>query len=424
MEWGCFEGVALPAQIAGLVAGPVLPGMGTGGRGTKSGGVLAIGSAGGGCAGGSANRRLGDLAIWRSGLGGGVRARGSPYIFTPQICAAADAYMTWAHALKDDKLSGRFRHPDGMRIQSTVPILVVDLFGCYTEGVQFTAHEPFFSSGLVRQGLFAQKKGSKPAAGSKKKKAAGVLDLDHLSDGSDIDDGSGQFPDLIDNTRDRYLQLKQKYQGKCEQCSKDDPEVWCKIDVDGNHSSLSYMIRNSWSHSLASEEHGVTLDCPPNSELFKTFHVKKSATSDSAKFPAPASLSLSLSTMPSTGSSFMELMTMSMMESQQTNTVLLATALGRNSVGPSQPAGSSVVSPSRQPARRPKGIKIDDFVVELDAAHPERDISRFLPIFREEEVRTVPNILRGGEKFLTSGKIGMKEATATWFLKKTSMDIS
>ncbi|KAJ7193902.1 hypothetical protein GGX14DRAFT_587219 [Mycena pura] len=49
--------------------------------------------------------------------------------------------MTWAHALRDDKLTGRFRHPDGTRIQSTHPILVVDLFGLFpcTPGVASVA---------------------------------------------------------------------------------------------------------------------------------------------------------------------------------------------------------------------------------------------------------------------------------------------
>src|SRR6201996_9287346 len=126
-RWSSFEGAALPAQIAGLIAGLVPPGMGPGARGKMlvrrvgSGGVEGRGpevlggparDSGGRC---SVVRRLGirhpaniignirrgseniitnirrvlrgsasglggqRSAVWRSGPGGGVRMGGSPY---------------------------------------------------------------------------------------------------------------------------------------------------------------------------------------------------------------------------------------------------------------------------------------------------------------------------------------------------------
>ncbi|KAJ7212624.1 hypothetical protein GGX14DRAFT_393524 [Mycena pura] len=238
------------------------------------------------------------------------------------------------------------------------------------DAIEICLPDKYIASLIARNG---QKKGNKPAAGSKKKKAAGVLDLDHLSDGDNIDDHSdpGKRRAWRDSRSPTQLRV-----------------VHDLSRQEKSHVRLCQVLR------------------PRLVVLF------------------PLRYTIHWIAIPSTGSSFMEVvMMMSMMESQRTNSVLLATALGRNG-GVGQPAGSFFVSPSRQPARRPEGIKIDDFAAELDATHPERNISRFLPIFRKEELCTVRDILRGGEKFLTSEKIGMKEATAIWFLEKASMEIS
>jgi hypothetical protein len=81
-----------------------------------------------------------------------------------------------------------------------------------------------------------------------KRSAKNVLDLDHLSK-PDEDDVGGEVS-VMEKEEEKPGELERKHQGKCQKCAADQPEVWCKIDKSGAHAPITYIMSNSWAHSL------------------------------------------------------------------------------------------------------------------------------------------------------------------------------
>jgi hypothetical protein len=81
-----------------------------------------------------------------------------------------------------------------------------------------------------------------------KRSAKNVLDLDHLSK-PDEDDVGGEVS-VMEKEQEKPGELEHKHQGKCQKCAADQPEVWCKIDKSGAHAPITYIMSNSWAHSL------------------------------------------------------------------------------------------------------------------------------------------------------------------------------
>src|ERR1700761_1341222 len=79
--------------------------------------------------------------------------------------------------------------------------------------------------------------------------AKGVLDLEHAS-GDEIDDDAGEDIQLMKREQERYGQLERKCKGQCEKCKGNDPDIWCKINKNGEHTGISFSMRNAWAHSL------------------------------------------------------------------------------------------------------------------------------------------------------------------------------
>ncbi|KAF7352255.1 hypothetical protein MVEN_01189200 [Mycena venus] len=248
------------------------------------------------------------------------------------------------------------------------------------------------------------------------KRAKDVIDLDHNSE-SDEDD-VGEEISVMEKEQEKLGELERKHQGKCQKCAADQPEVWCKIDKSGAHTPITYVMRNSWAHSLALEEHGITLDNPPNTPLFSAFHKKHNDPSlNNKSTTAAASGSTSTSTM-------MDVFMMGMMEQSKMNTALLATITNGSSIRRYPSAGS--------PSRRPQAITaptaalpaadtheaenedIGEFFDFLDSVDSRRSAGRYLDALIAEEVFTVGDIIRQGKVYLESSVIGMKSTLASW----------
>ncbi|KAJ7303474.1 hypothetical protein DFH08DRAFT_977161 [Mycena albidolilacea] len=75
----------------------------------------------------------------------------------------------------------------------------------------------------------------------------------------------------------------EKHYGSCELCG---PTKACKIAANGTQQALSNNQLRAWSHCLAAESSGVTLQTPPNAKLFPMFFKKSAFASGSAAPPA------------------------------------------------------------------------------------------------------------------------------------------
>ncbi|KAJ7196593.1 hypothetical protein B0H12DRAFT_1081932 [Mycena haematopus] len=250
-----------------------------------------------------------------------------------------------------------------------------------------------------------------PKLAKKKRGAKDVIDLDHKSD-ADEDDVGGETS-VMEKEAERLGELERKHQGKCHKCASDQPEAWCKIDKSGNHTPITYVMRNSWAHSLALEEHGVTLDNPPNSPLFAAFHKKRD--------DLPPNKASTTTASGQTPTAMMDLMMMGMMEQAKMNTAFLATLASGSSIRRYPSAGS--------PSRRPQPIATDtaipegelediaDFFDFLDTVDMRRQVDRYLQALIADEVLNVGDIVRQGEKYLESPAIGMKPTLASWVVQ-------
>lgn len=167
----------------------------------------------------------------------------------------------------------------------------------------------------------------------------------------------------------------------------------------------------------ALEEHGITLDNPPNTPLFAAFHKKHDDPSSNKATTAAAESSTSTSTM-------MDVFMMGMMEQSKMNTALLATIANRSSIRRYPSAGSPsrcsqvVTAPTAAlPAadtHEAENEDIGDFFNFLDTVDSRRSAGRYLDALIAEEVFTVGNIILQGKVYLESSVIGMKSTLASW----------
>ncbi|KAJ6495424.1 hypothetical protein C8R45DRAFT_1134070 [Mycena sanguinolenta] len=253
-----------------------------------------------------------------------------------------------------------------------------------------------------------------------KRMAKDVLDLEHRDQAEADEDDVGGDVSVMEKEQEKLAELERKHEGKCQKCAADHPEVWCKIDKSGTHTPITYVMRNSWAHSLALEEHGVTLDNPPNTSLFAAFHKKRDDPS------------LTKSSVPSasTSTSMMDVFMVGMMEQSKMNTALLATLASGSSIRRYPSAGS----PSRrsQPVAAPTAVAtappvvdlpdpenedIVEFFNYLDTVEECRCAGRYLDALIEEEVFSVGDIIRQGKEYLESSVIGMKSTLAGWVVE-------
>ncbi|KAJ7186268.1 hypothetical protein GGX14DRAFT_581167 [Mycena pura] len=132
------------------------------------------------------------------------------------------------------------------------------------EAVEFCLlPENYMPSLLARQKKSSATSNTGPRRG-RPSNAKKILDLEHAS--GDDDDDVGEEKDTMVLEQDKYTLLERKLKGQCAPCAAKDPDIWCKIDCDGNHANVTFQQRNGWAHSLAAAEHGVTLENPPNME--------------------------------------------------------------------------------------------------------------------------------------------------------------
>ncbi|KAJ6459306.1 hypothetical protein C8R45DRAFT_942332 [Mycena sanguinolenta] len=262
-----------------------------------------------------------------------------------------------------------------------------------------------------------------------KRMAKDVLDLEHRDQAEADEDDVGGELSVMEKEQEKLAELERKHQGKCQKCAADQPEVWCKIDKSGAHTPITYVMRNSWAHSLnfrhseaikALEEHGVTLDNPPNTSLFAVFHKKRDDPSLTKSSIASAS----------TSTSMMDVFMVGMMEQSKMNTTLLATIASGSSIrrypsagSPSrrlQPATAPTTVAAAPPAADvpdPKNEDIVEFFNYLDTVEARRCAGRYLDALIEEEVFTVGDIIRQGKEDLESSVIGMKSTLAGWVVE-------
>ncbi|KAF7342813.1 hypothetical protein MSAN_01997200 [Mycena sanguinolenta] len=243
-----------------------------------------------------------------------------------------------------------------------------------------------------------QHRNNPKSAKKNSKRAKDDLDLDHRSE-PDEDDVGGEVS-VMEKEQEKLGELERKHQGKCQKCAADQPEVWCKIDKNGTHTPITYVMRNSWAHSLALEEHGVTLDNPPNTPLFSAFHKKRDDPS-STKTVDFHCLGFD----------------------SKMNTALLAIIANTSSLRRYPSAGSPsrrpqpVAVPTAVPAAdtpNPEDEDIADFFNFLDSVDDRRCVGRFLEALIADEVFNVGDIIRQGKEYLESSVIGMKSTLASW----------
>ncbi|KAF8133504.1 hypothetical protein K438DRAFT_1787644 [Mycena galopus ATCC 62051] len=120
------------------------------------------------------------------------------------------------------------------------------------------------------------KLGLKSAGAKPKKGKLPILDLEHAGSGDDdFDEGLGIMDKEV-----KCLEQLQNHHGRCQRCG---PSLSCKIDRAGNHHQLTNPQMRGWARSLlqATGTHKVTLNNPPQDDLFRMFH-KISATPTTA----------------------------------------------------------------------------------------------------------------------------------------------
>ncbi|KAJ6470832.1 hypothetical protein C8R45DRAFT_937005 [Mycena sanguinolenta] len=260
------------------------------------------------------------------------------------------------------------------------------------------------------------------AAKTTKKKGPGrpsarkVVDLDHTS-GDEPDDDAGQDSNAMEEENTEYDRLERKYKGKCELCSKTNPDSWCKIGQDGTHVLLTFNQRQAWAAALSQQKHGVTYDTTPNTDLFIHFHTKATAPAPApAPVPAPP-------TTPASSSGVLELLAMSVAESQRTNTTMLASLLAPGRILQPLPSFQQQSSPTRGQADRDGG-DFGLFMAELDGLHPKRQLSRFIDtLANKEECLTVRDLRDLGAEYLKNN-VNVPAATANWLINMARARVS
>src|SRR6185437_11717601 len=88
------------------------------------------------------------------------------------------------------------------------------------------------------------------------------------------DDENEENP-AAEGNRIHFYKLLEKELLKCEKCGT---SQLCKIDLDGNHVQLSSNAVMAWAVALAEGLEGVSLSCPPKTNLFEAFFVKHGTT--------------------------------------------------------------------------------------------------------------------------------------------------
>ncbi|KAJ7190772.1 hypothetical protein GGX14DRAFT_407748 [Mycena pura] len=171
------------------------------------------------------------------------------------------------------------------------------------------------------------------------------------------------------------------------------------------------VMRNSWAHALAVEDYAVTLDNSPATDLFDRFHKTRDSMSMS-KALASASAS-------GQNPTIVEMMMMAMLEQSKVNSAILATMIERSNSNSVRryPSGGSPSTRSHATAAiagQHDGDGIVDFFAYLDRIEPRRDPNRYLEALKGDEVLNVGDIVRQGDNYLTSKRIGMKPSLAAW----------
>lgn len=126
----------------------------------------------------------------------------------------------------------------------------------------------------LKNGKATQRSEGGWGGGGTGRKKGKVLMMDLGDNDDDEDDGNG----MMEKENKAYGQLE-KVLTKCQLCG---PTKFCKINKVGEHVCLSFQQRRGWAVALASGAHGVTLQNPPKSELFRDFSSHPLLSSKSA----------------------------------------------------------------------------------------------------------------------------------------------
>ncbi|KAJ3769016.1 hypothetical protein FB446DRAFT_706576 [Lentinula raphanica] len=96
-----------------------------------------------------------------------------------------------------------------------------------------------------------------------------ILNLDGSND-EDVEFDAGK-DDEDTGTSTSLLSNAEKLKNMLRQCQKCGQEKMCKIDVQGNHTKVTFQMLHPWVKALAAEVHGVTLKSPPKNDMFSRF---------------------------------------------------------------------------------------------------------------------------------------------------------
>ncbi|KAJ3772329.1 hypothetical protein FB446DRAFT_788820 [Lentinula raphanica] len=276
--------------------------------------------------------------------------------------------------------------------------------------------------------------------GKSKIKAVKILNLDG-SDNEDVefdagkdDEDTGASTSLLSNAEKEWMEKLKNTLRQCQKCGR---EEMCKIDIQGNHTKVTFQMLCPWVKALAAEVHGVTLKSPPKNNMFSRFFCGPAKDSTST-------LSISMDLPPHA--------------SDQTPSTPAPSALTPSTLAPgapmptyipmpmpiqlpghqiSSPYSGSHISPSTLSPLRPPMISSDppetlsenkydtvcEFLGALHQLEPRRQLDSFIVKFEQEDYWNIDGIAAMSKTELMAAPFGLSSGNATYLLEKCKIQV-
>ncbi|KAJ3928485.1 MAG: hypothetical protein NXY57DRAFT_1041592 [Lentinula lateritia] len=266
--------------------------------------------------------------------------------------------------------------------------------------------------------------------GRGKKAQSPLPNLDGSDGAYDVGDDEENGDRLFTAKEKEYTEALMKTLKKCERCG---PNIMCKVDIQGNHTKISYSMLRAWAISLTSEEHGVILKQPPKVAIFSRFfctQIHTPALTETIHLPPPPPLT------PQANVQYLP-MPMPMYPSPWSHPALInqpqAWPEASGSHVPYTPPSRPSVqpAPNHQETASPSCITlssdppevmisqydtVQSFLTKLHAEAPQRGLNNFIVKFESDDYWNIDNVMRLKEHELVDS-FGLSRGNAGFLLK-------
>ncbi|KAJ3871274.1 hypothetical protein F5051DRAFT_288892, partial [Lentinula edodes] len=248
--------------------------------------------------------------------------------------------------------------------------------------------------------------------GRGKKAQSPLPNLDGSDGAYDVGDDEENGDRLFTAKEKEYTEALMKTLKKCERCG---PNIMCKVDIQGNHTKISYSMLRAWAISLTSEEHGVTLKQPPKVAIFSRFFRTQIHTPTLTKTihlppPPPPTPQANVQYLP---------MPMPMYPSPWSHPALINQPQAwPEASGSHETASPSHITLSSDPPEVmiSQYDTVQSFLTKLHAEAPQRGLNNFIVKFESDDYWNIDDVMRLKEHELVDS-FGLSRGNAGFLLK-------